>query len=140
MGLDELLINSKKIYNIRTSHARYSVSPYNVKNDKNLLFTMHSHSKDSDSHRASGEDVSHIRPGQSFEGYFDFGDVGRYADMINNFQRVHKNLPFSKLPKAYIYDAGGKPQPQVFQYTHKRRNFNSRHVRNYNQLMNILRQ
>ena len=60
--------------------------------------------------------------------------------MINNFQRVHKGMPFSKLPKALIYDASGKPYPQVFQYTHKKRNFNSRRVSNYKQLINILRQ
>ena len=86
----------------------------------NLLFSMHSHSKYSNSHKASGEDVSHIKPGQTVEGYYDFGDVGRYAEMINNFQRVHKGMPFSKLPKALIYDASGKPYPQVFQYTHKK--------------------
>lgn len=139
-GLDGSFINSQKSYNIRTSHEKNSVSAYNVKNDKNLMFTMHSHSKYSNSHKASGVDVSHIKPGQSIEDYFDFGDVGRYADMINNFQRVHKGLPFSKLPKAYVYDAGGKPQPQVFQYTHKRRNFNSQRVTNYGQLIKVLRQ
>ncbi len=139
-GLDASSEKSKISYNIRTTHDRNSVSPYNVKNDKNLLFSMHSHSKYSNSHKASGEDVSHIKPGQTVEGYYDFGDVGRYAEMINNFQRVHKGMPFSKLPKALIYDASGKPYPQVFQYTHKKRNFNSRRVSNYKQLINILRQ
>ena len=139
-GLDASSEKSKISYNIRTTHDRNSVSPYNVKNDKNLLFSMHSHSKYSNSHKASGEDVSHIKPGQTVEGYYDFGDVERYAEMINNFQRVHKGMPFSKLPKALIYDASGKPYPQVFQYTHKKRNFNSRRVSNYKQLINILRQ
>lgn len=138
-GLDASSKKSKISYNIRTTHERNSVSPYNVKNDKNLLFTMHSHSKNSNSHKASGADVSHIKSGQTIEGYYDFGDVGRYATMINNFQRVHKGLPFSKLPKAYVYDASGKPQPQLFQYTHKRRNFNNQRIYNYKQLTNLLR-
>ena len=60
-----------------------------------------------------------------------YADVSPYADMVCKYQAVHNVFRISQFPKAYIYDAGGKPAPSLFQYTHITRRFGNHTINNY---------
>ena len=130
-GLDMYEDRAKLMFDIRTQHRPNEVGPLKRVKDSNMIAMVHSHTKYSNSHQASGENVSHIKSGKSISGYFDFGDLGRYADMVCKYQAVHNVFRISQFPKAYIYDAGGKPAPSLFQYTHITRRFGNHTINNY---------
>ena len=138
-GMDAYNVGGKVMYNVRTTHQQNEVDPLNKKNDKNLLYTIHSHSQLSNSHQASGPDLSYVKDGETVSGYYDFGDVGRYGEMANNYQKFHKIRSIKDFPKAYIYDVAGKTYPKLFQYTHRNRKFNSRPISNLKTFIKYLK-